>query len=178
MDKFFEGLCLDYHERVFKYLYYSLKDLDDAKDITQEVFLHIYENLDKVIDHENIGGYIFQTAKFKKMNYVRRLSTKYGREITNFIDNKASHPDIYTELGIAADKKIDETLYIDNVLNQLDEKKQELYRLRYINNMSYKDIADRLGIRETSVRMRYVRLKREVVKITKSMAKKNFVTYL
>ena len=175
MDELFIGLCKEYHKKVFKYVYYSTGNDEDAKDITQEVFTLVYEKINDLQYHENIGGFIFQTAKYKVSNYKRKSYTKNSKEISNYIGTKGQSLDTYTQMKANYDEDINELIYVDDVIRQLPKDKQLLYRLYYINKKSYKEIAKELGRNEASLRMAYVRLRREISKITHKVAEENFV---
>jgi len=64
---------------------------------------------------------------------------------------------------------------VDNVLLLLSEEKQQLYNFYYVENRSYKEIAKILNVNEASLRMRYVRLRREIKKLTHNIAEEKFV---
>ena len=73
------------------------------------------------------------------------------------------------------DEKIQEEDYIDEVISSISEEKQKLYRMYYIEGKTHKEIAARLGVSEVSLRMKYVRLRREIKQIVSEIAKKNFI---
>lgn len=175
MDKLFIELCEMYHEKVLKYLYYSIGNIEDAKDLTQEVFTHIYKEIESVNGHENVGGYIFKTAKYKAANFKRKRVTKSKREVTNYVDNKGETKDLHGQLKNKYDSMIDEEQYIDIVLSRLAKDKRQLYKYYYIEKKSHKEIAKILNINEASIRMKYVRLRREVKQVVHKIAEENFV---
>jgi RNA polymerase sigma-70 factor (ECF subfamily) len=83
--------------------------------------------------------------------------------------------DLYEKLMMIYDSKIDESQYVDNVILMLSEEKQQLYRFYYIENKTYKEIAKILNVNQASLRMKYVRLRREIKKLTHYIAKEKFV---
>ena len=48
------------------------------------------------------------------------------------------------------------------MLSRLDDEKRRLYALRYLDKKSMAEIAALLALREDALRMRYVRLRREI----------------
>lgn len=176
LDKFFVTLCERYHSKILKYLYYSIGNIEDAKDLTQEVFVIAYNRIEELQNHENIGGFIYQTAKFLAANFKRKALKKNLKEtsINMEIGNKES--DLYERLIMIYDSEIDESKYVNNVLSMLSKEKQQLYKLYYIQNKSYKEISKILNVNEASLRMRYMRLRREIKKITHHVAEEKFVT--
>lgn len=175
MNKLFITLCETYHKKILKYLYYSVGNIEDAKDLTQEVFVIVYKRIDELQNHTNIGGFIYQTAKFLLANFKRKAYKKALIETSAKVELTKDFSDVYDELETIYDRKIDENQYVDSVLTMLCEEKQLLYKLYYIENKNYKEIAKILNINEASLRMRYVRLRREIKKITHNVAKENFL---
>lgn len=178
MEKLFIELCKEYHEKILKYLYYSLGNIDDARDLTQDVFLHVYDRIDRVKDHENIGGYIFQTAKYMACNQRRKAYRQGKYEVHGIDDSITTHTDVYEELIHNEDERIDESKYVDTVLNTLNDKNKLLYSYYYLQGLSYKEISKKLKISEPALRMKYMRLRKEIKVIAKQVAKENFVTTL
>ncbi len=176
LDKFFIELCERYHSGILKYLYYSVGNMEDAKDITQEVFVIVYNRIEELEHHENIGGFIYQTAKFLADNFKRKAVKKSLNETYIYREIGSKEKDLYEKLIKTYDRKIDVNQYVDNVLLLLTEEKQQLYRLYYIEDKSYREIAEILNVNEASLRMKYVRLRREIKKLIKQIAKEKFIS--
>jgi len=171
-EKFFNELCARYYEKILKYIYFNIKDESSARDITQSVFLIVYEKIEYVFEHPNIGGFIFQTAK--------NLTRKHKREIYNKLTLEFNDENIIDvccntcEISDILDKEINEFDYISDVLNMLTAEKRNLYNLYYIKKKPMEEIAIELGVGYATVRMRYVRLRKEIKCLVRELAEKNF----
>ncbi len=175
MDKLFISWCETYHMKVLKYLYFTVGNIEDAKDLTQEAFIIVYNRKEELKEHNNIGGFIFQTAKYLVANYKRKVSKKNAKETRIEFDITSNCLDLYDEIETINDRKIDVSLYINRIIKELSEDKQLLYRLYYIENKSHKEIAKILNVNETSLRMKYVRLRRDIKKIIHLISEDNFI---
>lgn len=175
MENKFIELCEAYHEKILKYLYYSLGNLEDAKDLTQEVFTHVYTQFEELQDHPNLGGYIYQTAKFKAANHKRKISTKKKHEVFKVYAG-GKDLDAHSQWQHDLDAEIDEGLFVDCVLDRLSRDKRELYDDYYKKGLSYKEIAKKHKISEPALRMKYMRIRREVKTYVKEISSANFVT--
>lgn len=168
-EDFFEGLCNKYYKKILKYSVLCVKDKDIADDIVQEVFIVVYKKLDLLKSHPNIGGFIYQTAKNIINEHKRRLYTTLMHEIREdreFMGSGSVEKEI--------DSRIDEYEYITDIISQLSDEKYRLYKLYYIDNMPMDKIADKLGIEYTALRMRYVRLRREIKEMVRRLAEEKF----
>ena len=173
-DDFFDQLCIDYYQKVLGYLYAALNDESAARDCTQEVFLTALQKISILRQHPNSGGFLFQTAKnlakkSRREGFVRLLHEQAIEEKGQFM------ADVTATIEYALDREIDEQNYIETVLETLSEKKRLLYTLHYISHKSMAEIAEILEIEETALRMRYVRLRREIREVAKELAKKHFI---
>lgn len=170
---FIEDLCIEYHERILRYLYHSIGDETAARDCTQEVFLIACRKSEELRNHPNPGGFLFQTAKNLACKTRRENFGRLIREIS--IEN--SHHSIEEtgkRIETELDRQIDEYQYIESVLSGLTEEKRKLYNLYYINHLSMAEIAGMFGVKEPAIRMRYVRLRREIGEIVTAIAEENF----
>lgn len=52
-----------YRPRVFNYLFRIIRNFERAQDLTQEVFLKVYEGIPCLVSFENIPGWIFRIAR-------------------------------------------------------------------------------------------------------------------
>lgn len=164
LDKLFTTFCETYHPKVFKYLYFATSNEVVAKDLTQDTFMIIYDKMEQLETHPNPGGFIFQTAKYTLANYKRQLHKKASYESILEAAILPSVPDAASALAYDLDMHINEDLYIEEALSCLTDEKRLLYQLHYIEGLNYKEIAQRLNIHEVTLRMKYVRLRREVQK--------------
>lgn len=157
-----------------RYLYSALGDESAARDCTQEVFLIACQKCKVLIQHPNPGGFLFQTAKNLGKKIRRQHFTQMLREQVG--DNEADQiPDWNTSIETVLDRQVNEREYVDVVLSQLTEEKHNLYKLYYVSKNSMADIAGILDIEETALRMRYVRLRREIRDITNQIAEQYFL---
>lgn len=169
-DRYFEELCSEYYKKVFRYTLFCIKDEDAAADIVQEVFVTVFKKLDE--KHPNPGGFIFQTAKNIIKEYKRKLYLRIMREIRE--DERYDIPDATNTIQRAIDSNINEYEYVTDILSQLSEEKYRLYKLYYIDRIPMDKISKSLGIEYAALRMRYVRLRKEIHELVKKLANEKF----
>ena len=172
-DLFFKQLCVEYYEKILRYLYSSLGDETAARDCTQEVFLVACQKSELLGQHPNPGGFLFQTAKNLARKTRREGFSRLAREISSD-SGIFEQSDIYSEIEAVLDSEIDELEYVETVLSSLSTEKRRLYSLYYINKNSMAEIASLLELEEAAVRMRFVRLRREIREIVDKLAEEKF----
>ena len=171
---YFEQLCIDYYEKVLGYLFAVLEDESAARDCTQEVFLTALQKISLLRQHPNPCGFLFQTAKTLAKKSRRESFARLLRE--QAIDGQEQFiTDISATIETVLDKEIDEQDYIKAVLDALSEEKRRLYTLYYVSRKAMAEIAGILKVEEPALRMRYVRLRREIKDIAREIARKYFI---
>ena len=67
----YQQAIAQYRQRVFSFAYYSLRTREDAEDITQDVFIRLWQHWRK-IDHERVGAWLMRVAHNSVIDHVRR----------------------------------------------------------------------------------------------------------
>src|SRR5258707_13617170 len=74
-DRFSE-LIGRYQARLVNYLYRLLRNLDDAHDLAQEVFLKVYQALDRFDPQYRFSTWLFRVAQNAAIDQIRRRRLK------------------------------------------------------------------------------------------------------
>lgn len=136
------------YRRTWKKLYAhavrKLRDEDLSKDIIQEVFVSFW-NKRQFRNIQNVEGYLMQAVKFKVIDRFRKKHVNV-EELDDFADVLAN--------GEFADSKLlDDEL--DNLLNhwinQLPNKRKEIFLLRYEEGLSSEEIGELVGVSTKTV---------------------------
>ncbi|TDQ79230.1 RNA polymerase sigma factor [Sphingobacterium yanglingense] len=139
------------YERYAMILYYKvnqvLRDEEASKDIIQELFTYVWEKSDKLKEDQNLSGYLYIASRSRVLNLIKKGNTRsdYLTEVANYSDNIT---DETTE-------KLDEKelfLLVASEIAKLPEKMREVFQLSRIEDLSHKEIAERLNISETTVK--------------------------
>ena len=168
-ETLFDQLCTAHYEKILRYLFYKLQDEQAARDTVQEVFLIAWRRRMELAAHPNPGGFLFQTAK--------NLAHKVQREAFARLKNETEPQEqLSVKDGVEQmlDRQIDENAFVEELLNQLSPEKRSLYNLYYLRGETMKAVANQFGLEEAAVRMRYVRLRREIQSIVARLAEKKF----
>lgn len=167
--KSFEELCKENYGRIFKYIFSITKNKEATEDLIQEVFTIAYEKGRIFLNHEKPAGFLYKTARNITLTYIKGLKRQETLAKEYLYGNATKEGEPYQKLLREQDQKIDETRYTGQVIESLNPKEYHLYKQRYVEGKSIKEIASEKGISEAAVRMRLVRLRREVQNIVKKL---------
>ena len=139
----FENLYKNYKPRIFTFSLRYLKVIEDAEELTQEVFIELWKNRKKIDINLSLSSFLFTIAKNKIIDHFR----KQKRE--NLYNNYLQH---YIDFSIdnTANNFVDKQMV--NAIKKLPEKRKIVFLLSKKFGLSRKEIADFLEVSENTVK--------------------------
>lgn len=132
-EKYYDDLCN------FVNLY--VRDEATSEDIVQDIFFYLWKNRSSISINSSFKHYLFYSAKNKSLNHLRNQRSHASKEQdTIYVEDFVSDS---TNQDIAAAE-------LSNLLNaaisKLPPKCKEVYLLSRDENLTNKEISERLGI--------------------------------
>jgi RNA polymerase sigma-70 factor (ECF subfamily) len=165
--KSFEELCQENYKRIYKYIFAMTGRKESTEDLIQDVFIVAYEKGETFLQHENQPAFLYKTARNLTITYLKRQKMSAMESLSE--DTVGEGTDLCEKLLMDLDREIDETAYTGQVIGSLSLNEHKLYTQRYIDKKPIKEIASEHGVSETAMRMRLVRLRREIQSIVKDL---------
>ena len=142
----FKNIYDNYFDAIRNYIFYKSGNTDIATDITQEAFIKIWEK-QVVFNPQKNKSLLYKIAGDLFINYIRhkKVETNYLSGIKfSFVNDSLNNNIEYKEL-----KKNYEV-----ILLRLSEKQRIVFLMSRNEELSYKEIADRLNISVKAVEKR------------------------
>lgn len=157
--KSFEDLVSKYEIVVMRFIYSMIKDKQISEDITQEVFITVYNKLYTFDSKYKFYSWILRIAKNKCIDHIRKYS-------------KINETNIDETLGISSKEISPENIIefketkeiIRRYINSLGELDKQIIMLRYSSDVTFSEISKILDISESSVKRRYYKIKEQFKK--------------
>jgi RNA polymerase sigma-70 factor (ECF subfamily) len=151
-----------YKNRIFTYSLYMLKNRMDAEDVTQEVFIRIWKNIDGV-NVLSAQTWIMKTAHNLCIDTLRKRGIEVKRETaidecfeeTYAGDNRENDPSIRYQLKVMNEA-------IKEAIKKLPENLKSVFVLYEIENLKYKEISKTLDIPLNSVKVYLMRARKKL----------------
>lgn len=126
---------------------------EQASDVFQEVFLTLFEKLDEIEQPDKIRSWIVTTAKFKTWATVRGSKGFHSLESEEEMEQEMANLKDKGPLADEALIELEQQHLIRTALKQLEERCQKILSMLYLSTApaSYAEVADEIGVGETSI---------------------------
>lgn len=148
----FSELVARHQDRIYRYLLRLTHSAEDARDLTQETFIHAYRGLAQWRPEATLATWLFRIGRNLAFDQLRRAKLAEFvplDEDANFVD-PSSGPDAALEIAQAF-------RVLEAALARLPTDHREILLLREIEEMSYDDIATVLNLPHGTVKSRIAR---------------------
>jgi RNA polymerase sigma-70 factor, ECF subfamily len=164
-DAAWEVVVNSYAKRIYNLSYRYTSRRDEAEDLTQEIFIRVYQNLKSFrSDSGSFQSWIMKVGRNLIIDHYRR-TRRYQQaagteemEAMNLRDDKVPSPQRSVEQSEAS-------LFLSEGLQALSPELKEAIILRDLEGMAYQEIAGLLGIPEGTVKSRINRARLELAKL-------------
>jgi RNA polymerase sigma-70 factor (ECF subfamily) len=144
----FEQLVRRKTSKVYSLCYRVIGNAEDAKDISQLVFIKLWENIDKYDPHYAFDTWLYRMVTNVAIDFIRSRQSRDNAVNSNLRLVKTSFD---AEQGVAVQRK-----EIEHVFNTcaavLSPKQKTIFIMREMDDLPSSEIAKVLGCRESTVR--------------------------
>jgi RNA polymerase sigma-70 factor (ECF subfamily) len=140
----FEELVARYHPRLRYYLRRILPRADQADDVLQEVWLAVFRALPRLADPAALAAWLYRIARDKASVEWRGRPPERSLDVSDFVEEPSQDSEFRQE----------DAQEIHASLDQLSPEQREILVLRFLEDMSYEQIARVTGCPIGTVRSR------------------------
>lgn len=143
-----EKIYLNFWEDVLDSAYKRVKDEEIAQDITQEIFISLWENRERLSIEGSLRAYLQGAVKFKVINYFKSsvVKDKHKEDLRLLIGE---------EMELSAENKLmikDLNKEIDVAISALPEKMRQVFLMSRRQEKTIREISDELGLSAQTVK--------------------------
>ncbi len=154
----FSALFKILYPRILKYFLARKTDLMVAEELTQNVMFTVYEKIGDLREKELFYGWLFKIARNEWLQYIRQQQRR--NEIVEFepLDEEKS-------AVMATEMILPFTSRFYDWISSLDEDERELVMLRFIDGLSYEELAIAIQIPIGTIKWRIFNVKKKLAQI-------------
>lgn len=155
----FNKLFTRYKEFVDNVLFAYVKDMDEAKDLTNVVFLKVHQKLSTFTDYSSFGGWLRIIANHTAIDYLRRMKEKS-------VELGEDTGRLPVELTSSSEEEdLVNLLEYESVLKEfkkLPEKTQKIFNLFYVEDLTVDEISKVLKTPTGTIKAALSRTRRKI----------------
>ncbi len=126
-----------YGENLYWVIRPIVKTHENADDVLQNTFLKVYKNLSKFRYDSKLFSWLYRIAVNESISYLRKYKMKSADQNPDYLLNLLSQDPYFDGDEIS--------LKLEKALLQLPTKQQEVFRVKYFNDLKFKDISNLTG---------------------------------
>jgi RNA polymerase sigma-70 factor (ECF subfamily) len=151
------GILYDrFSKVVYNKCYTFVNNEDEAKDLTQDIFLKLFVKLSSFKGNSKFSTWLYTFTYNHCINYVTRdKKRKYEKRYSHFFEYESIEES-------KEDSNTRETDFLKKwnyALSQMSDKDKSIIILKYQEKVSIKTLEDLLGVRNSAAKMRVKRAK-------------------
>lgn len=167
-ERAFELLVASYERPIVSFLYRYLGNLEEAKEICQDVFVKVFRGISSFQNHCSLKTWIYRIALNTVLNEKRRWYQKLKDRFIGLegIANQQMDSVPGPELSLTMDER---TRRVHLALRKLQPEHRAILVLRDLEGLSYQEIATALDLQLGTVKSRLARARQEMKDAVKDL---------
>ena len=115
-------------------------DIEEAQNIVQDTMMWLWDNKQTIIPGKSINALLLRIVRNKALNNVKHntVLSRVHKQIEASLREQFESPDLYMSVELAE--------LLEKALKSLPDNLRETFILSRVERLSYKEIAERLGI--------------------------------
>lgn len=146
----FRELLSLYQERLYWHIRNIVKNHEDADDVLQNTFIKVFRNIEKFKGDSQLFSWMYRIATNESITFLNNRAKKQkisSEELQEQIVNNLES-DVYFEGD-------EIQLKLQKAVASLPEKQQQVFNMKYFQELKYKEISDILGTSEGALKASY-----------------------
>lgn len=156
----FDQIYNQYYEECLSYLVMKTKNIEEAKDITQDLFFSFLKREKDLLEVKDISKYIHRAMKFSYLDFVRK-----GKSIQTYKDSLTKNDGAVEQPEYTEDIKKLFIVFIDN----LPERQRQSLIFTKIFGMNHIEAAKTVGITNRTLENHATIVNRKIKKFIESL---------
>ncbi|WP_343524773.1 RNA polymerase sigma-70 factor [Pedobacter sp.] len=166
--KVFNEIYERYFGLLYRHAYQMLRDRVQAEDVVQDIFQMLLEKCNELELRHSLKAFLYSSIRFRILKQFRhnKVVENYLSTIVALSESTVQTIDIYIEEKELAKR-------IEDGLSKLPSKMRQIFELSRIDELSYKEISEKLNVTEHTVRKQMS----NALKIMRSSFKNSFILF-
>lgn len=162
-EKAFEKIYLNYYKKTLYFITGLVNSEDDAKELTQEVFIKLWTSRETLDPERSVHSYMYTIARNAAFNFLKHKLV----EINYMNEYAAQNIETETSDEILFAKEM--ALLIEMSVSKMPAQRRKIYQMSRKEGLSNEEIATRLQISKKTVENQLSLALRELKRVIAGM---------
>lgn len=154
-----------YNKLVFRTCYNMLRNTEDAEDITQEVFVEVFESIHLFRNESKLSTWVCRIAINKSLNQIRKNRfKKLIQSIEGYFIGEKNTPLEISDESPSTLENSERRLVLQKAIDSLPENQRIAFILTKYDDRSYQETADIMNLSLASIESLIFRAKQNLQK--------------
>ncbi|UNK16286.1 RNA polymerase sigma factor [Paenibacillus sp. N3/727] len=146
----FREIIIQFERQMYTYCYYILKNHAETEDAVQEIFIRAYENIHQYSRQVSFSAWLYKMAYHHLIN-MKKKQSRWLKLVEHY---KEQQP----ELQISQHESV-----VSELLTYLTAEERHILLLKAVEQYTFDEISEIMGIKSATLRKRYERLRRKLI---------------
>ena len=164
----FKTVVDTYKKMVYNTVLGFVQNLHDAEDVTQDVFIKVFENIGRFKQQSKLSTWIYRISITQAIDFTRHKNRKKRAGFLSSLfganDELIHEPADFMHPGIITENK-EQAAILFGAINKLPENQKTAFILQKVQDMSQQKIAEIMELSEGAVESLLMRAKANLKKL-------------
>jgi RNA polymerase sigma-70 factor (ECF subfamily) len=148
-DQCFERILRNYENKIYNLIYWRVENEEDARDLTQDVFLKVYKALPKFEGRSAVYTWVYRIALNHTSNFLKR------KRIIKFLSIDKSEEDPRVSYDPRESSEIEPLrAKVRQKVMALPDRYKQVVLLYYFEGKTYEEVSEILDISQGTLKSR------------------------
>lgn len=139
-----------YKDMLYNTSFRIVKNKYDAQDAVHDTFIKAFQNISKLENDLNLGAWLKRIVINCSLDFLRKKKKLNWLQDSSEIREIEEETEVFKDISL----KVEE---VKKAIDELKDKYRIVIVLYLIENYSHKEIAQQLGLKESTIRNQYIR---------------------
>ncbi|MBT2762079.1 RNA polymerase sigma factor [Paenibacillus sp. ISL-20] len=146
----YQAIILQFEQQMYTYCYYILKNHAETEDAVQEIFIRAYEHLHQYKRQVSFSAWLYKMAYHHLINIKKKQS-----RFLNLIEHYKEQQPV---MQISQHEPV-----VYELLTYLTAEERHILLLKAVEQYTFEEISDIMGIKSATIRKKYERLRHKLL---------------
>lgn len=138
-----------YYKDIFRYAYYFLTNKDDCKEVVTNIFFSIWQSRKALTEVADLEAYLFIVTRNESLKFLKQKQSSHLQledlffQMEEISDESPENDLVFNEMNERLTK----------IIHELPDRCRMIFLLARNEGLKYKEIAERMDLTESTVRV-------------------------